>query len=94
VHAHLYIGRAPLCSYYTSTDLGTARLLMAVPGGSGSITLPNDGLPNGFQYLGAHVKAREAFEGYVRDLKPLKERGAPAGKRLLTCSGEPWGKKL
>ena len=80
-------------SYYTSTDLGTARLLMSVPGGSGSITLANDGLPNGLQYLGAHVKAREAFEGYVRDLKPLKERGAPAGKRLLNMLWGALGQK-
>jgi len=81
-------------SHYTSTDLGTARLLMGVPGGSGSITLANDGLPNGFQYLGAYVKAREAFEGYVRDLKPLKERGAPAGKRLLNMLWGALGQKV
>jgi len=81
-------------NYYTSTDLGTARLLMSVPGGSGSITLANDGLPNGFQYLGAHVKAREAFEGYVRDLKPLKERGAPVGKRLLNMLWGALGQKV
>jgi len=79
--------------YYTSTDLGTARLLMGVPGGSGSITLSNDGLPNGLQYLGAHVKAREVFEGYVNDLKPLKERGAPVGKKLLNMLWGALGQK-
>jgi len=80
-------------SYYTSTDLGTARLLMGVAGGSGSITLANDGLPNGLQYLGAYVKCREAFEGYIRDLKPLKERGVPVGKKLLNILWGALGQK-
>jgi len=80
-------------SYYTSTDLATARLLMGVPGGSGSITLANDGKPNGLQYLGAHVKCREVFQGYVNDLKPLKERGTPVGKKLLNILWGALGQK-
>jgi hypothetical protein len=81
---------------WTSTDLQTARLLIAA--GGGSITLADDGQPNALLYEGAKVQCVEAFSGFVRDLFPLKAAGKPVGKRVLnklwSCLGQKNHKRV
>ena len=72
---------APRVAVFTSTDLRTEHLLIAV--GGGSVILADDGQPNALLYEDDKVQCKEAFGGFVNDLHPLKVAGKPVAKLVL-----------